>query len=833
MDALVQDIRCAFRQLGKSPSFTALAVLSLALGIGANTAMFTVVEGVLIRPLPYTNASRMVSIGPGDEHGALTRFSSTSWLNYRDVRDQVRSLSAIAGYSDDVGVVQGRDGSLSVVTPNVTPNLFPMLGAKPLLGRTFSEEEGKPGGPRVVLLSEGLWRQSFGADPHILGRRVRVNAEPRTVIGVMPESFRFPESMGPDLAKGLWLPVQPTAEMLRERGYHFFFIVGQLSPGATLSQLRTELGAVAQHIRQADPKSADGLTFTAASYQRLLTGDARPVLVGLLAALGLVLLIACANVANLLIARCLGRRHEFAVRAALGAGQFRLMGQLVIEGGLLSIAGCALGFGLAEAAIAVIHRLPPDALPRTEGIAVRWTVIVTLTAIATCTTLLSSLLPALLAGRTDPQPALQASSRGVGSRSVGTRLSGWVVTGEVALSTLLLISTGLLFRTLWNLDHAHLGFDVTRVTSFTAQPADAVGFANMSVTETRQTSAPHIGTLIYQPVLERLRSLPGVQDAALVTAPPFTGIDLHSSFTIVGIPEDRQHGYQAKISAVSSAYARAMSTPIVRGRMIGEEDSATAPFVIAVNETFARKYFPHENPLGRQINLGGKDTGMVKPYTIVGIIGDQVDQSPATLPGPLLMVPYHQVPETSLFYAALLKTVVCFVVKTRTDVAVAPAVRSVFRELAPDFALDNFKTMQESFAQSNFNDRLGLYLIGTFAAMAVLMVIAGLYGVLAQIVSYRRREIGVRLALGATPPAMLALILRQASLLVVAGMVVGIALSLATGKLVAGFLYGVKPLDVWTYFAVLAVLFAVGAVAAFIPARRASAIEPTEALREE
>jgi predicted permease len=509
------------------------------------------------------------------------------------------------------------------------------------------------------------------------------------------------------------------------------------------------------------------------------------------------------------------------------------MRQLIIEGGLLSIVGCVVGFGLAELAVAVIHKLPPGTVPRAEDIAVRWTVVLALAIIATFTTLLSSLVPAILVGRTDPQPALQAASRAIGSRSVRAGLSGWVVAGEVALSTLLLISTGLLFRTLWNLEHARLGFDVTRVTSFTAMPADATGFGNMSVTEASQQSSPNVAMLFYQPVIQRMRTLAGFQDAALVTAPPFSGVDLNSSFTIVGMSEDLQHGYEAKISAVSGSYTRVMSTPVVRGRMISEDDTATTPFVVAVNETFAHKYFPNQDPLGKQLNLGGKDTGMVKPYTIVGVIGDQVDRSVSAPPKPMLMLPYQQIPATSLFYAALLKTLVFFVVKTHIDIAVAPAARSVFKQVAPDFALDNFQTMQESLAQSNFNDRLGLYLIGAFAGMAVLMVIAGLYGVLAQMVSYRRREIGVRLALGATPPSILSMILRQASVLVIAGIGAGIGLALATGKLEEGFLYGVKPLDAWTYLGVMATLLAVGAIAALVPARRAAAVEPIEALREE
>jgi len=447
MPTLIQEIGYAVRQLRKAPGFAVLAVLTLALGIGANTAMFTVIESVLLRPLPYQHSDRMVYIGPagGDS------FQSTSWVTYRDVREQAQKFENVALFSEDVGVVQGKEGSVSVVTPGVTPNVFKLLGVKPLLGRTFTEEEGQPEGPQVVLLSEGLWRQAFNADRDIAGKAIRVNGKPRTVVGVMPAGFRFPESMGEDLHKGLWLPIQATTEMQRDRGSHFFYIVAGLKPGVTMAQGQAELAAITQHIHQIDPEKGKDIAFRIASYHEMLTGPVHEVFLALVVALGLVLLIACGNVANLLIARCLGRQQEFAVRAALGAGQFRLVRQLFVEGGLLSTLGCAFGLGLAWIAITAVHKLPQDTIPRGENIALHWQVVVILAAIATLTTVLISLLPAFFVARTDPQPALQSASRGLGSRSIGSRVSGWLVALEVGLSAVLLIATGLLFHTLWNL----------------------------------------------------------------------------------------------------------------------------------------------------------------------------------------------------------------------------------------------------------------------------------------------------------------------------------------------------------------------------------------------
>jgi len=537
MSTLLQEISYAARQLRNAPGFALLAVLTLALGIGANTAMFTVIESVLLHPLPYQHSDRMVYIGPAEGES----FQSTSWVTYRDVRDQAQKLENVALFSEDVGVIQGNEGSVSVVTPGVTPNTFRLLGIQPLLGRTFTEDEGQPGGPQVVLLSEGLWRQAFNADPDIAGKTVRVNGKPRTVVGVMPASFVFPEITGQDLHKGVWLPIQATTEMQKDRGSHFFYIVAGLRPGVAMAQAKAELASIAQYIHQTDPEKGKDIAFRIASYQEMLTGSVRDVLLALVIALGLVLLIACGNVANLLIARCLGRQHEFAVRSALGAGQLRLVRQLFVEGGLLSALGCVFGLGIAWLAVSLIHKLPPDTIPRDETIALHWPVLLALAGIATLTTILTSVLPALFVARTDPQPALQAASRGLGSRSIGSRVSGWLVAGEVTLSTLLLIATGLLFHTLWNLEHTKLGFDVTHVSTFMSMPADASGFANMSVSKNNEPAPTSVATLFYRPALERMRQMPGVQEAALITCPPLSGIEMNTSFKIVGRPDDPAH----------------------------------------------------------------------------------------------------------------------------------------------------------------------------------------------------------------------------------------------------------------------------------------------------
>jgi putative ABC transport system permease protein len=741
MQTLLNDLRYALRQLRKTPGLTLLAVLSLTLGIGANTAIFTIIESVLLRPLPYAHADRLVFIGPpADKPGS----EATSWLNYRDIAAQSKLLEYAAGYSEDVSVVEGKDGSQSVVAPRVTTNLFSMLGARPLLGRTFTDAEGQTSGPPVVLLSEGLWRQTFGADRGIVGKQVKIGGTPHTVIGVMPTSFHFPEGMGPDLQKGVWLPVQPSGEMLKDRGYHFFNVVADLRPGVSMVQAQQELDAIGAHIPAKD--NGDVLRFRATPYQEVLTGPVRPVLYGLFGALALVLMIACANVSNLLIARCLGRQQEFAVRAALGGGRWRLARQMLCEGLLLSLIGCGAGVMLARAAVIAVSKLPEGTIPRADSIAIHWTVVLVLAAIAIVVTALSSLLPALVVARSNPQAALQSASRGLGSHSVSGKLSRGLVAGEVALST------------------------------FTAMPADAAGFSGMTVSEVGGNTPPSVATLTYQPVLDRMREVPGIESAALITAPPLSGIDMNTSFEIRGQAKDPANEPHARISAVSGDYARTMGTPVLRGRMISDADSGTTPFVAVINQAFASKYFAAQDPLQKQIDLGGKNTGMLAPYSIVGVLADQVDSNVGGAVRPFILLSQHQIPTTSLFYQALLKTVVSFVVRTRGEIPVAAEMRSVFHQVAPGLAVEDFQTLEEAVQQNTFSQKLGLYLVGSFAGLAVAMVIAGLYGVLSQLVNYRRREIGIRMALGATRRSVAQLILRQGSIVIGVGLGAGLLL---------------------------------------------------------
>lgn len=448
------------------------------------------------------------------------------------------------------------------------------------------------------------------------------------------------------------------------------------------------------------------------------------------------------------------------------------------------------------------------------------------------TTILSALPPALLAAGVDAQIALRTGSRSVSGRSLSTKACIWLAGGEVALSAVLLIAAGLLFRTLWSLEHTRLGFNAANVTSFVAMPPDALGFGNTALTAS--AGAPvSVATTVYYPLLEALRRAPGFRNAALVTAPPFSGFVLQTNFSVVGRHSDTPGGFPARLTAMSGGFEELMATPVLRGRSITDQDLDNAPYVAVINETLAKRYFAGTQAIGQQIDLGGAATGMLLPYTIVGIISDQADTSVSQSPEPLLMLSYRQVPPQSLYYSALLKTAVHFVVKTRGSVATASVAQAVFRRTAPDLALDNFQTMREAVDRSNSGSRLGLYLIAAFAGLAVLLVITGLYGVLSQVATMRCREFGLRMALGATRLSIVRTVLLRGSGIVATGLSAGIVLSVLTGRLIRSFLYGVKPLDMSTYGLAVVALLMVGLGSALIPAWRAASYEPLKALRDE
>jgi len=832
---VIENIRFALRQIRKNPGFATLAIVTLALGIGANAAMFTVIDSVMLRPLPYRDADRIVAITTGAvaEHNAI---HTTSWLNYLDIKEQARQFQSVAAYTIDFGVVRTPQTSQATTSVKATASLFKVLGVTPSLGRPFLDSDNEPGAPNVVILTFPFWREHFGSDAHAIGQQVHIGDAPYTIVGVLPADFRF---SGNDASSGVWLPYQPDSMSLKERNSNFLYLIGSLRGEVSQHSAQDERASIAHGIAQKDPQHAKDIKLRLIPFQEVVTSRVRPVFLALTGALILVLLIACANVANLLLARCLARSQELAIRTALGASRRALLLQMLIEGGVLCVFGAAVGVGLAHFMLEGVHHLPPDLIPRAEEIHLRLSVFFALLGATIVVTLLSSIAPALVATRSDPQAVLQEGSRGASFGRGRSRLRGLMVAGEVALSVILLVSGGLMFRTLYKLQHIYLGFEKDNITSFITFPGNAAGF--FSFDKKQATSQDQsIAFRVYQPMADKLSQLPGVVDVGYANSLPFEGIDMNTSFDVVGRlrPPDEPNKNHALMRAVSGSYLRTMKTPVVRGRAITDEDTASSPYVIMINETMAKQYFSGQDPIGQQIDFAGRgkdreDSGMTLPYRIVGVIADAVQQTIGQPPTPEVDLAYPQVPVNSFYYQVLVRQETNYVVKTRGPVEIVSAIRNAFHEAQPEFALDDFKTMQTAHDQADFNQRLGLYLVGSFAGIAIVMVLAGLYGVLSQIVGQRRREIGIRMALGADRTSILTMMFRRGFVLTGIGLAVGLIVSVAAVQSLKSFLYGVSPVDAVTYIAVAFILFAVGTLAALIPARRAATIEPTQALRAE
>ena len=831
---MLDNIRFALRLLRKNPGFAALGIVTLALGIGANTAMFTVVDSVMLQPLPYPDGNKIVAITPGASQSDAVQ--TTSWLNYVDLQREARQFRAVAAYNIDFAILRTSEMSQATAAVKATASLLDVLGARPALGRTFVADDNEPGAPAVVMLTAPFWREHFGSDPAVIGQKVRLGDQPYTIVGVLPADFRF---AGNDASQGVWIPFQPNPDALRQRNWNLLFVIGSLRPGVSLPGAQAELISISRGIVKKDPQHAKDLSFRLLPLRDVITSRVKEVFIALLGALILVLLIACANVANLQLARCLARAQELAVRTALGASRRKLLVQMLVEGGVLCVFGAAVGLGLSEVMLAGIRRLPPDLIPRADEIHFRLSLFVMLLFATLVVTLLSSVVPAVMATLIDPQSLLQEGTRGASGGRGRARLSSIMVAGEVALSVILLVAGGLMFRTLYNLQHIQLGFNEENITSFIAFPGDAAGFFSVKQSQNLDQN-DSIALRRFKPLEERLRQLPGVMDVGFASVIPFENIDLHGRFAIAGQsnPQDPSSVPRALIRAVSGGYARAMKISVVRGRAITDDDLAHSPFAVTINATLARRFFPGQDPIGQRINFGVDQNemarnGMPQAYQIVGVMADSLQSQIAQPIEPEIDLPYPQIPVKSVYYPLLVTQETNYMVRTHGLIEIASAIRELFREAAPDFALDNFQTMKAAHEQADFNQRLGLYLVASFAGIAVIMVLAGLYGVLSQLVGQRRHEIAIRMALGANRVSVLVLVLRRGFILMGFGMAAGLTVAVGVEQSIKSFLYGVSPIDGVTYIGVVIALVLVGTLAALIPARRAALIEPTQALRGE
>ncbi len=801
----MNDLRFAYRQLLKAPGFTFVAVLALALGIGANTAIFSIVHAILLRPLPFPEQERLVFFGEWSEQ---VPNMSVSYPNFIDFRDRQRSFEAVGAARSQGFNYVGPSENERLSGAMASAELFSALRVPPLRGRLYSVDEDRPGAERTVLIRETLWRRLFGGQPDVLGRQINLSGNLYTIIGIMPDSFQYPSNQ-----TELWVPIGLFAEGYAHRASHpGIYCVGRLRPGVTFESAQTEMVGIAEQLAAEYPDTNARQSVSMQLLTDRAFGRVRPALFVLMGAAGCVLLIACANVANLQLARAHAREREFAVRAALGAGRARVVRQLLVESLALGLVGAAVGIGIGAWALDALKTFLPANVPRVAEVALDGRVLLFAIVAGVITSVLFGLVPAWHAARQDLRDALAQGGRSGSPRSGRVRAA--LVITEFALTCVLLIGAGLMLRTLSNLRSTDPGFEVEQVITFNVvMPAS-----------THPEDTARVQTM--DRVLERLRRIPGVSSAGLITPLPLSGSASQNSYHIEGEPE-REPGRQptTEYFHVTGETFQILGMPLIAGRPFDERDHAQAPKVAIVDTRFAEKNFgPGVNPIGRRFTFGdgrGEDNeymeivGLVPHIQNFGLGQDTREQT---------YQPYTQVAPGS----------VTFLVRSgQSQLALADTLRQVMREVAPDLPIFGLDTMEDLFTQSIGTQRLTVVLLGTFAALALLLAALGLYGVLSTIVGQRTREIGVRIALGATAHSVLSLVLRHGLALAGLGLAIGALGALLLTRLLQSVLYEVSSTDPVTFVAVLVVLLLVGVVACWLPARRATKVNPMVALRSE
>jgi predicted permease len=802
LDALALDVRYALRTLRKAPTFSLVAVLTLALGIGATTALFSVVRGVLLKPLPFPAPERLVRVWQSSPQLDLPR-AAVSQNDFDDWKAQQRAFSDLGGWwhvEDMTGVdLSGLGDPERIKATFVTDGFFSTLGMAPQLGRALLPEENLPGQDAVVVLGHGFWTRRFGADPSLVGRTVTLDGAPHTVVGVMPPSFTFPSEQ-----MDVWLPLSriPESGIPRKRFNRFLSVVGRVKPGVTVEAARTELGGVARRLAESHPESnGQYAAITAIPLHEAITGDVRTGLLIVLGAVGLLLLIACANVANLQLARATLRERELAVRAALGAGPGRLVRQLLTESLVLAGLGGALGVGLAMWGTEALVGLSVDQLPRLREVRVDGEVLAFAAGATLLTGLLFGLLPALRAGTTRLEPALKAGRGTVGGR--GARLRGGLVVAEVAVAVVLATGAGLATRSLARM--------LSEDPGFRSEGAAVVSF---SIPKEKRPQRREYLT----EVLERVRAVPGVQSVALVKHLPLEGTGEDIAFSRPGHPEDAANPPHLSVMHVSADYFRTLGIPLTGGRGLEPTDTEETPLVTVVSQAFARRFFPGEDAVGKVVSLGTTEV------PIVGVVGD-VRQAGLAEPAPPLI--YLHVMQNG---RASMNLVV------RGHGALLPlatAARQAIWSVNPSQTISRITTLEEVVSEAVTRPRLLSVMLGLFAVLGLALAAVGIYGVLAYTVSQRQREMGVRLALGAQPADVLRLVLRSGMALAGSGVALGVAGALVLSRVMGSILYGVAPHDPLTFAGVMALLLAVALLACLVPARRAMRVDPAVTLRGE
>jgi putative ABC transport system permease protein len=812
-ETVTQDVRYGARMLTKHKAFTAVAVITLALGIGANTAIFSVVNELLLRPLPFRDAERVVMLWEVTPEGRHQ--NTTSRANFRGWRDQSSSFELMAAFTDQRFNLTGNGEPEELSVQFATPELFKVLGVDPLLGRTFSPDDDGPGKPPVAVLSYGLWQRRLGGQTNVIGQPITLNGEKFSIIGVMPASFQFhiKHRSGTGRPAELWsilpMPIGPGAN---ERG-RFLSVVGRLKDGVSVEQAAAELRTIHARLSDAVPEFNKNYSAEVLPLRDQFFGNVRRPLWLMLGAVGFVLLIACANVANLLLSLATSREKEIALRAALGARRVRIVRQLLTESLLLALLGSVLGLGFAWLGIKALILISPRDLVSLQSVGLNVSVLLWTLGISLLTGIIFGLAPAVHISRLNLNDSLKEGGKSESAQAGGSRrLRSALVVSEVALAVVLLASAGLLIKSFLRLQQVDRGFNTDNILTMVIRLPDAT-----------YSKDPQIVNFFGQ-ALERIRSLPTVRSAGMVNfLPLYGGLGSATGIKIEGRPEPPPgQGPSADVRVADAGYFQTMGIPLLRGRNFSDTEQKEARQVILINEALAQKHFPNEDPLGKRMDVAMFE----KPFwaEIVGVVGNVrydslIDESPPAV--------YFPHPDLTYSFMTL-------VIRTDGDpTAIAPAVQREIRALDPNQPVSDVRTMEQVMSEWVSRSRFNTLLLGLFAALATLLSAVGIFGVMNYSVALRTRELGLRLAIGAQPRQVLLLVLKQGLLLTVLGVVVGLAGALALTRLLSGLLFGVEAIDVSTFATISLLLVIVSLLACYLPARRAMRIDPLQALRYE
>lgn len=822
MSILARDLRYAFRAFAKSPGFTVAAILSLAIGIGANTAIFSITSALLLRPLPYKDANRLVILWNSSPGLGIERdwFSSAQYFDIKNSHHGFEQVAlAIGGNYNLTG--EGDPERVGVI--RVSSNLLPMLGAQPAQGRLFTPEDDRYGGPNVLILGYGIWARRYASDPHMVGRHITINTHVYEVIGVLPKNFSLPYEVMPTLdtaeQSDLLLPLPQIPNLAQDRGHEDYNIIGKLKPGVSLDQARAEMNTITARLRQEHPEvypENGHLTFIVRPLLEQVVGNVRHTLWLLLGAVGCVLLIACVNVANLLLSRAVGRQREVAIRTAVGASAARIIRQLLTESVLLSLCGGILGVIFAFISIHWTHVLGPRSVPRLAEISVRGDALLFTLLVSIASGVLFGLAPALRIARVDMLATLKDSDRGSAGASAmwgrGNNLRRLLVVTELAISVVVLIVAGLLLRSFIQLQNVSPGFNPKNVLTLELTlGGDKYKDQNVSRAVSRQ-------------LLENLEHLPGAVSAGAVSSLPLSDMFSWGPINVEGrILPPGEKFLNADERVVAGHYFETMQIPLLQGRLFNDQDMAEKPHVAIVDEFMAQQLWPNQDPLGKRVSFGDL-TAKPEWITVVGVVGRIKQETLDSDSRIAFYLPYSQ-------YVSRLLNIV---LRTSTDPAsLTSAVAHELREVDRDLPMYHTVTMDQRLAESLSRRRFTTVLLALFAGFALALASIGVYSVMAYIVSQGTREIGIRMALGATQRAVLKLIVKQGMMLALCGVAVGLTAALVFSRLISGLLFGVKSTDPLT-FAVITVLLSLAALfACYFPARRAAEIDPMISLRSE